>query len=384
MTGTSPGAGRRRLRELGVVVGDYPAGPYNAITDVGGVLVGHCTLNEGHGDLDAGKGPVRTGVTAILPNGGGIFHERVLGGGFVLNGAGELSGLTQVLEWGLIETPILLTNTLSVGTCSEAMVTYMVQEHSGIGDEHDVVIPLVGECDDSWLNDVAGRHVQPEHVFKALRAAASGPVAEGNVGGGTGMITCDLKGGIGTSSRLLPPIGGVQYTVGVLVMTNFGVLRDLTIAGYPLGRELAAEAVTREKRRKNYGSIIVVLATDAPLLPLQLNRLAKRAALGLGRCGSVAAHGSGEIVLALSTANAVPRLLRAPLVQMSVLGDRHVDPLYRATIEATEEAVLNALCMAEPMKGRDGHHAPALPLERVAAAFAPGGRASFNGGKRGA
>lgn len=357
---------RVRLRELGVLIGGYDTGPHNSITDVRGVLVGHSTLIEGDGALVRGVGPVRTGVTAILPNGGDIFHDRVAGGGFVLNGAGEISGLTQVLEWGLVETPILLTNTHSVGTCSEAMVDRMVERHVGIGAEQDVIIPLVGECDDSWLNDVAGRHVRRQHVHEALAAANDGPVPEGNVGGGTGMITCDLKGGIGSSSRVITAADGTVHTVGVLVMSNFGVLEDLRVAGFELGRRLAADRGDKDRRLEDYGSIIAVVATDAPLLPLQLSRLAKRAALGIGRCGSIAAHGSGEIILAFSNTNCLTRAPSGPERRFTVVADRHIDPLYRATVDATEEAILNALCMAEPMTGRDGHHAPALPLDQVA------------------
>ncbi|HLD43963.1 MAG TPA: P1 family peptidase, partial [bacterium] len=217
---TVPAPPRCRVRDLGVNIGFFSPGKFNAITDVAGVKVGHATIIEGDGRLVIGKGPIRTGVTAILPN-DNIFYDRVVGGGFVLNGAGEVSGFTQVMEWGMIETPILLTNTLSVGTCSEAVVKYMVKRYPGIGQEHDVIIPLVGECDDSWLNDIAGRHVKEEHVQQAIENAKSGPVAEGNVGGGVGMVTCDFSGGIGTASRRVSLVVGT-FTVGVLVMSNFG------------------------------------------------------------------------------------------------------------------------------------------------------------------
>lgn len=356
---------RKRFRDLGRTLGAFAPGKYNAITDVAGVLVGHTTIIEGEGKLVPGTGPVRTGVTAILPNSGRIFVERLIGGGFVLNGAGEVSGLTQVTEWGLVETPILLTNTLSMGTCSEALVQWMVSKNAGIGQEHDVVIPLVGECDDSWLNDVAGHHVRAEHAFRALDTAASGAVPEGNVGGGTGMMTCDLSGGIGTSSRIVP-IEGTDYTVGVLVMSNFGHLEDLRVDGEPIGRELAAKWGREVTRRISYGSIIEVIATDIPLTSLQLGRLCKRAALGIGRTGSIAAHGSGEIILAFSTANSVPRAFPENTYSLQVLADPFINPVYQAVIEATEEAILNALCAAVPMTGRDGHEAPALPLELLA------------------
>ena len=355
---------RPRARDIGLTLGRYKPGRYNAITDVAGVRVGHSTVIRGSGPLKPGRGPVRTGVTAILPNAGNIFYERVVGGGFILNGAGEVAGLTQVMEWGLIETPILLTNTLSVGTCSEACVKYMVDAYPGIGSAHDVIIPVVGECDDSWLNDIAGRHVREEHVRAAIDGASSGPVPEGAVGGGTGMITCDFKGGIGTASRKLPQKEG-GYTIGVLVMSNFGTMPDLRMNGVPVGEILAPSYAGELLRQNTYGSIIAVVSTDAPLLPHQLARLCKRVALGIGRVGSYAAHGSGEIVLGFSTANSVPRETRKMVYRIKVLLDTHMDPLYEAAIEATEEAILNALCAAEAMEGADGHRAPALPLEAV-------------------
>jgi D-aminopeptidase len=366
MVETSPPSEvRSRARELGIRLGRYKPGRWNAITDVAGVKVGHSTILRGAaGPLDVGKGPVRTGVTAIIPNPANVFQERFVGGGFILNGAGEVSGMTQLLEWGLIETPIFLTNTLSVGAVSDAAVKWMVDRFPGIGDEHDVIIPLVGECDDSWLNDIAGRHVRAEHVDEALRTASDGPVPEGNVGGGTGMITCDFKAGIGTSSRRLPEaLGG--YTVGVLVMSNFGVMRQLRVGGLPVGEVLEARYKAAPRRQRSYGSIIAVIATDAPLATHQLNRLAKRAALGIGRVGSTAMHGSGEIVLAFSTANQVPRETRKMVYRMKILLDQRLDPLYEAVIEATEEAILNALCAARDMDGANGNVCRALPLSEV-------------------
>ncbi len=355
---------RVRARDLGISIGRYKPGRYNAITDVAGVMVGHSTVIRGAGALKVGKGPVRTGVTAILPNKSNIFDQRVVGGGFVLNGAGEVSGLTQVMEWGLIETPIFLTNTLSVGSVSDGAVKYMVERYPGIGDEHDVIIPLVGECDDSWLNDIAGRHVRESHVYEAIQTASDGPVAEGNVGGGTGMICCDFKGGIGTSSRKLPEAHG-GYTIGVLVMSNFGKMHNLRVGGLPVG-EMIEERYRQFSRRVNsYGSIIAVVATDAPLLTHQLNRLAKRAALGIGRVGSYAAHGSGEIVLAFSTSNTLPRRSGKMVYRLKILMDTRMDPLYEAVIEATEEAILNALCMARDMDGVNGNFCPALPIDDV-------------------
>ena len=360
---------RRRARELGIELGTYATGRHNAITDVRGVLVGHTTLIRGKGGpARPGSGPVRTGVTAILPRAGNVYDQKALAGGFVLNGAGELSGLTQIMEWGLIETPLLLTNTLSVGTCSAAAVEYMVAAYPSIGREADVIIPVVGECDDSWLNDIAGGHVHSNHVHDAIENAKGGAVEEGNVGGGTGMMTCGFKGGIGTSSRRLPQELG-SFTVGVLVMSNFGNREDLRVDGIPVGRMLAPRYAHIEERRSSYGSIIAVLATDAPLIAHQLTRLAKRVALGIGRAGSFAAHNSGEIVVAFSNANSVPRTQQRPVYRLRVLHDARMDPLYQAAVEAAEEAILNALCMATDMDGVDGHFAPALPLEELAVIY---------------
>ena len=362
---------RARLRDLGFSIGRFPVGPWNAITDVAGVRVGHATLIEGDGPLVVGEGPVRTGVTAVLPN-SDIFGQRTVAGGFVLNGAGEVSGLTQVQEWGLLETPILLTNTMSVGKVSDAVVKWMTRKWPKIGNEEDVVIPLVGECDDSWLNDAVGRHVRSEHVYRAIDQAASGPVAEGSVGAGTGLITCDFKAGIGTSSRRVEIAGtggadGVAavYTVGVLVNSNFGVMRSLRVDGAPVGEVLEA-AYADARRERNAGSIITIIATDAPLLSPQLVRVCKRAALGIGRCGSFAAHGSGEIVVAFSTANIVPRAATRMTATLDVLLDEACDPLYEAVVECTEESIVNALCMADEMRGPTDHVAPALPLDRLA------------------
>jgi D-aminopeptidase len=362
----TPPPGRHRIRDLGIKIGHLPTGPLNAITDVPGVRVGHTTLIHGDGKLVAGRGPVRTGITCILPT-QNIFFDRVIGGSFVLNGAGELSGLTQVQEWGLLETPILLTNTMAVGKVSDATVKWMVRHFPGIGSEYDVVIPVVGECDDSFLNDSVGRHIRSEHVYAAIEKAASGTVPEGSVGAGTGMVTCDFKAGIGTASRRIQveEEGGDTYTLGVLVLSNFGLCRNLRVDGVPIGELLEPEYRELAKRTYSYGSIICVVATDAPLLSHQLGRLCKRAALGIGRCGSYAAHGSGEIVVGFSTANKVPRVSRGMTHRLDLLLDAGLGSQYEAVIEATEEAILNSLCMAPDMTGQNGNFAPGLPLDRV-------------------
>jgi D-aminopeptidase len=359
-----PAEPRVRARDLGLPLGRYKPGKYNAITDVEGVLVGHSTIIKGEGKLKPGEGPIRTGVTAIVPNASNIFMDRLAGGAFVLNGAGEVSGLTQVVEWGLIETPILLTNTMNVGAASDALARYMVEKNPGIGDEHDVIIPIVGECDDSYLNDSAGRHVKDEHVRAAIESAKSGTVLEGSVGGGTGMITCDFKAGIGTSSRKLPEMFG-GYTLGVLVMSNFGKMHNLRVAGMPVGDVLAERFRNMPRRQFSYGSIIAIVATDAPLLSHQLSRLCRRVGLGIGRVGSYAAHGSGEIVVGFSTANVIPRRTRKMVYKMKILLDARLDPLYEAVMECTEEAILNSMCMAGPMTGVNGNKVPALPLGEV-------------------
>lgn len=353
---------RCRLRDLGLTLGRFPTGPLNAITDVAGVAVGHATIID-DGSVPGRAGTARTGVTAILPNERNIFMDRLVASAFILNGAGEMNGLIQVQEWGVIETPILLTNTLSVGTAAQATVRYMLDRYPGIGIEHDVIIPLVGECDDSHLNDIRGHHVLEEHVFHALSSASSGPVAEGNVGGGTGMVCCDVKGGIGTSSRQLQ-VDEHTFTLGVLVMSNFGRLEDLRLDGLPIGAHLAHD-LTLERRTSLYGSIIVVVATDAPLSSRQLGRLCTRAGLGLGRSGSYAAHGSGEIVVGFSTANAIPRISTSPFVHLRLLNDRVMNPFYQAVIECTEESIWNALCSAKDMVGVDDHRVSAVPLDRL-------------------
>lgn len=353
----------RGARSIGVSIGRFPPGPENAITDVAGVRVGHVTLREGEGPLQRGKGPVRTGVTAVLPASGDLFLERVFAGSAVLNGAGEVMGLLQIDEWGLCETPILLTSTLSVGRAADAAITWIADKHPRLGQELDVVIPVVAECDDAFLNDAVGRHVREEHVWAALDGASSGPVAEGSVGAGTGMQTFDYAGGIGTSSRVTE-IGGAPYTIGALVLSNFGAREGLRVDGVPVGR-LLVDRDLPVSRRPAAGSIVVLLATDAPLLPRQLSRVARRAALALGRVGGIAANNSGEVMLAWSTKNRLPRARVGRVTAVEMLLDTEVDPLFEATIDAVEEAVLNAIFAGTGTVGQEGHAVPRLPVDEV-------------------
>lgn len=357
---------RCRLRDLGVRIGPFPPGPWNAITDVAGVRVGQRSLIQGEGRLQPGRGPVRTGVTIVHPGEPDPYFERPSAGAFVLNGAGEMTGLSQLLEWGCLESPIGLTNTFSVPVVTEAILDYMLERHPSIGRETDVAIPVVAECDDSWLSDIAGRHLTQDLVREALESATNGPVEEGNVGAGTGTVTLGVKGGLGTSSRIVPDAADAgAFTVGVLVQSNFGRLMDLRLGGHPIGPWLAQRTGHHEHRKRDYGSIIAVLATDAPLGPHQLNRLAKRAGLGIARAGSYGAHASGELVVAFSTTTRFPRLQSERFVTVKQVHDAALDPLFRAAADATEEAVLNAICRAEAMSGANDHVVPALDLDAV-------------------
>jgi L-aminopeptidase/D-esterase-like protein len=347
-------AKKPRARDLGVSLDGTP-GPNNAITDVKGVEVGHTTLIKGDGELKVGVGPVRTGVTAILPR-GKASAEPVFAGWFSLNGNGEMTGTTWVEESGQLEGPVMITTTSSVGTVRDAVVKYYTRRKE---QQQPWVLPVVAETYDGFLNDAHGFHVKEEHVVAALESAKGGAVAEGNVGGGTGMTCCEFKGGIGTASRKLTDKEG-GYTVGVLVQANFGSRKQLRIAGVPVGEEITEGAF----RPKESGSIIIVVATDAPLLPHQLKRLARRAALGLARTGSVAGNGSGDIFLAFSTANPAAAK-KEGLAELTMLPNDRMNPLFDATVQATEEAIVNALVAAETMVGRDGHKAVALPHDRL-------------------
>lgn len=344
-----------RARDLGVPFDGTP-GPFNGITDVPGVTVGHSTIVSGSGPLVVGQGPVRTGVTAILPR-GAKSPSRVFGAWFPLNGNGEMTGTAWLEESGFIDSPIMITNTHSVGLVRDAVIQWQLG-HGGFVDQH-WSMPIVAETYDGYLNDINGQHVKKEHVFEALASASAEAVPEGNMGGGTGMICHEFKGGIGTASRMLGPKEG-GYVLGVLVQANHGRRRDLRIAGLPVCTDLAEHLVwTRET-----GSIIIVLATDAPLLPHQLKRLARRAGLGLARTGSFAGNSSGDIFLAFSTGN--PKISRrsGEVTVKMALNDR-MDPLFKAAVQATEEAIVNALVAAETMTGADDRVVMALPHQRL-------------------
>lgn len=362
-----------RARDLGIRFDGAP-GPLNAITDVDGVRVGHTTLIEGDGDLVVGEGPVRTGVTVVFPR--GDASDPVFAGWFALNGNGEMTGTTWIRESGFLEGPIGITNTHSVGVVRDAIIGWQARTGALF---QPWSLPVVAETYDGWLNDINGFHVRPEHVFAALDGATSGPVAEGGVGGGTGMICYGFKGGIGTASRRLADDDG-GYTVGVLVQANFGGRALLRIDGVPVGRELAdygraapldapldappSGAAGPFDPFAGDGSIIIVVATDAPLLSHQLERLARRASLGVARTGSISSNGSGDIFVAFSTANAGAAAGDGPAA-VQMMRNSRITPIFNATVQATEEAIINALVAAQTMVGRDGHQIVALPHDRV-------------------
>jgi D-aminopeptidase len=382
-----------RARDHGIVLGRLQPGPLNAVTDVAGVRVGHTTLIRGRGPRVVGEGPVRTGVTVVVPHDGDAFLEPVFAGCHRLNGNGELTGLEWVRESGFLTSPIAITNTHSVGVVHDALLAHAVRAHGPYADFWS--LPVVGETYDGVLNDINGFHVRPEHLDAALEAAAGGPVTEGAVGGGTGMICHEFKGGIGTASRVVPAdVGG--WTVGALVQVNYGARELLRIDGVPIGEAIptsdvpspwdAAEALARARTggragafEPGSGSIIVVLATDAPLLPHQCERLAQRAGLGIARMGGIASTGSGDIFIAFATGN---RGLPGPSVvpatsivhDVRMLDDTRITPLFQAAVEAVEEAIVNALLVSETMTGADGITAHGLNGERVVEIMARHGR----------
>jgi D-aminopeptidase len=350
---------RPRARDAGIWFGELPPGPKNAITDVTGVKVGHCTIIRGSGPLNVGKGPVRTGVTAILPHGRNLFREPVKGAYFDLNGCGGLSGALQIREFGLIDSPIVLTNTMSMGTASEGVIEYLLRSNPEVGLEEDTIIPIVSECDDSYLNDAKGLHVRAEHVISAIEDAKEN-VIEGVVGSGTGMTCHEYKGGIGTSSRLVEVADDV-YTLGVLAMTNHGDKNELRIDGVPVGMELPAPA----QKRSGDGSIVIVIATNAPLDSRQLGRVARRSFLGMATLGSCSSNTSGDIAIGFSTANVHERNRSKGLLTDHLIHDKDITPLFRAAVDCTAEAIVNSLFKAETVEGRDGNTSWALPIDQT-------------------
>jgi D-aminopeptidase len=363
-----------RARDLGVPFDGTP-GPLNAITDVAGVLVGHTTLIEGSGKLVVGKGPVRTGVTAVLPRAAtALLRQFAFAGWFSENGNGEMTGTTWVEESGFLEGPVLITNTHSVGVVRDAVIAWRVAHGPADATDSWWSLPVVAETWDGWLNDINGFHVKPEHVFHALDSAHGGSVEEGSVGGGTGMICNGFKGGIGTSSRQLAQKDG-GYLVGVLVQCNYsgGTRENLRIAGIPVGREIHIEGPDpyswMPPEFTERGSIIVVVATNAPLLPHQLKRIARRVPLALGRNGSIAGNDSGDIFIAFSTANAGANEL-GHVVALQMVPNDSLDPLFAATVQATEEAIVNAMVAATDMTGIDDHRVHALPHDQLRAVLA--------------
>ncbi len=355
---------KSRARDIGVPFDGVP-GPLNAITDVSGVTVGHTTLISGEGKLQVGKGPVRTGVTAILPRGKDTMSNPVFAGWWSLNGNGEMTGTTWVEESGFLEGPVMITNTHSVGVVRDAVIQWRVNHGQPDPTGYWWSLPVVAETWDGWLNDINGFHVKAEDAFHAIDSAHGGPVEEGNVGGGTGMICNEFKGGIGTSSRRFE-IKDVSYTVGVLVQCNYGRRQNLRIAGVPVGQEIADDAAYANASFSGIerGSIIVVVATDAPLVAHQLKRLARRVSLGLGRDGSTSGNGSGDIFIAFSTAN-TGAAAAEHIVDLKMLPNDLLEPIFASTVQATEEAVINAMIAAETMTGIENHKVMALPHDKL-------------------
>ncbi len=356
-----------RARDLGVPFDGTP-GPFNAITDVAGVTVGHTTLISGEGKLQIGKGPVRTGVTAVLPRGKDSMNNPVFAGWWTLNGNGEMTGTTWVEESGFLEGPVMVTNTHSVGVVRDAVIQWRVTHGQPDPSGYWWSLPVVAETWDGWLNDINGFHVKPEHAFHAIDTAHSGHVEEGSVGGGTGMVCNGFKGGIGTASRKFEVKGDGSYTVGVLVQCNYGTKNNLRVAGIPVGREIDADDPYAGTSFSNddHGSIIVIVATDAPLVAHQLKRLARRVSLGLGRNGSISGNGSGDIFIAFSTANSGAGA-SDHVVDLKMLPNDQIEPVFAATVQSTEEAIINAMIAAETMTGIENHRVRALPHDGLRA-----------------
>ncbi|MBI9043195.1 MAG: P1 family peptidase [Anaerolineaceae bacterium] len=355
---------RSRLRDYGLIVGDLETGKWNAITDVKGVKVGQVTLDFGEGSWVSGEGPVRTGVTVILPHEDNIYQERVRAAVHTLNGYGKAVGFEQIRELGLLESPIALTGTLNVGLVADAMVQYMIKKNPELVS----VNVVVGETNDGYLNDAHGRHVHKEHVWQAIEQAKSGAVQEGDVGAGKGSICFGWKGGIGTASRLLPEaLGG--FTVGALVQANYGSAKDLIVCGKPVGKMLPDPE--EKPMNEPEGSIMIVLATDAPMTSRQLQRLCVRAGIGLGRTGSVFGHTSGDFVIAFSTGQKIASQSDSLVEHLPVLNENKeiMGAFFKAVVESVEEAIMNALFMAQTVEGRDKHLVRNLPIDSVIELF---------------
>jgi L-aminopeptidase/D-esterase-like protein len=365
---SSPPSQSIRARALGVPFDGTP-GKFNAITDVAGVEVGYSTLISGEGKLEVGKGPVRTGVTAIIPRGHKSLNDPVYAGVFSLNGNGEMTGTAWVEESGFLEGPVVITNTHSVGVARDAVIAWRIRHGAADKTGYWWSLPVVAETWDGYLNDINGFHVKAEDVFHALDSAHGGAIAEGSVGGGTAMICYEFKGGTGTASRKVETKDEKKnariYTVGVLVQANCGRRSQLSIAGVPVGKEITENAVFSQEN----GSIIIVLATDAPLLPHQLKRLARRAALGLARTGSTSGNGSGDLFLAFSIANPGAADPAAPTHSVQTVPNDRLDPIFDASVQAVEEAIVNALVNNQSMTGRDNHRVDALPHDRLGEAL---------------
>lgn len=356
---------RPRVRDWGLRVGTGSPGPSNAITDVADVQVGHVTLMSGEGPLRPGRGPVRTGVTVVLPHGDDLFRQKVPAATHTINGYGKACGLEQIRELGVVESPIALTNTLNVPLVADALIQHALLRNPDIGVSTTSVNVVVGETNDGFLNDLQGRHVRAKHVWRAIETASAGSVGEGAVGAGTGTTCYGWKGGIGTSSRVLPQEGG-GLCVGALVQTNFGRAGDLTVSGMSVGRFLPPVASERADSGED-GSVMIVLATDAPLTSRQLHRLCVRASIGLARTGWLQDHGSGDFVIAFSTAYRFDQNQPRLVTRRAVVANeaRAMRWLFPAVVETVEESVLNSLWRAETVHGRDGNVSHAVPLERV-------------------
>jgi D-aminopeptidase len=339
---------QKRIRDYGVKIGHLEPGHHNAITDVQGVTVGHVTLSDKN---------MQTGVTAILPHQGNIYQEKLIASSHVINGFGKTTGTIQMTELGTIETPILLTNTLNVGVAADALIDYMLERNPEIGRTTGTVNPIVGECNDMFLNDVRAKFVKAEHILKALEIASS-EFEEGTVGAGTGMLCYSLKGGIGSASRMMELEHG-KYTMGVLVLSNFGILSDLRINGKAVGQELK-EAILQSYKEEDKGSIMIIVATNLPVSERQLNRIIKRSVTGLSRTGSIITNGSGEVIIGFSTATKIPHEKPEGCLLLPLIHEEDMDLAFRAVGEATEEAVLNSLVTAESVIGRDGNERPAF------------------------